>query len=362
MEGLLDNGTGISPWIVTPVFLVIWVAVLMGVKKLAFSRIHVFAARTTSQVDDVLVNAISLPATILIFASGLFLVERMLTLDSTVDKVVQMAFGITGLLAAVLFFDKLIRELIRYYSTRLEFLKASRGILVGLSRAVIISIAVVIFLDSVGVSITPLVASLGIGSLAVALALQNTLANFFAGMQVLADKPVTIGDFVKLETGEEGCVVKIGWRSTRIRLLNNNLVIVPNIKLIDGVITNYSLPDKEVSIVVPVGVHYRSDLQRVEAVVTEVARDVMRSVQGGVPEFEPLVRFSAFAEFSVNFNVIMKCREFTDSYGIKHEFVKRLHRRFREEGIVIPFPIRTLEVGKETLAAVRGGGDDRVGG
>jgi len=279
-----------------------------------------------------------------------------------VDKVVQLAFGITGLLAAVLFFDKLIRELIRYYSTRFEFLKTSRGILVGLSRAVVISIAVVIFLDSVGVSITPLIASLGIGSLAVALALQSTLANFFAGMQVLADKPVTVGDFVKLETGEEGCVTKIGWRSTRLKLLNNNLVVVPNIKLVDGVITNYSLPDREVSIVVPVGVHYRSDLERVEAVVIEVAGDVMRSVRGGVPEFEPLVRFSAFADFSVNFNVIVKCREFTDSYGIKHELIKRLHRRFREEGIVIPFPIRTVEVGKETLAAVRDRRTDPAGG
>jgi len=200
MENLLGNVKGVSLWILTPAFLLLWVAVLMGVKKLAFSRIRAFAARTTSQIDDVLVSAISLPATILILASGLFIVERILPLDPNVDKGFQIALGATGLLAAVLFFDKLIRELIRYYSSRFEFLETSRGILVGLSRAVIVSIAVVIFLDSIGVSITPLVASLGIGSLAVALALRDTLANFFAGLQVLADKPVTLGDFVKLET------------------------------------------------------------------------------------------------------------------------------------------------------------------
>lgn len=361
MDNLLDNASGVPLWIVIPVFLALWVVALMGVKKLAFARIRAFAARTTSEIDDVLVKAISLPATILIFASGLFLVERILPLDPNWDKGVQVAFGVAGLLAAVLFFDRLIRELIRYYSSRFEFLEASRGILVGLSRAVIISIAIVIFLDSMGVSITPLVASLGIGSLAVALALRDTLANFFAGLQVLADKPVAMGDFVKLETGEEGYVTKIGWRSTRVRLLNDNLVIVPNIKLTDGVITNYSLPDKEVSIVVQVGVHYRSDLERVEAVVSEVAREVMRSVEGGMPEFEPFVRFHTFADSSVNFSVILRGREFVDSYRIKHEFIKLLHSRFRQEGIVIPFPIRTLEVGKETLAAVRERGEGAGG-
>jgi small-conductance mechanosensitive channel len=138
-------------------------------------------------------------------------------------------------------------------------------------------------------------------------------------------------------------------------------VIVPNIKLIDGVITNYSLPDREVSIVVQVGVHYRSDLEKVERVVSEVAKEVMRSVNGGLPQFEPFVRYHTFADSSVNFSVIVRGREFVDSFGIKHEFIKRLHRRFREEGIVIPFPIRTLEVGKETLAAVRDREGEREG-
>jgi small-conductance mechanosensitive channel len=182
MESLLENARGVSLWIVTPVFLALWIVVLTGVRKFAFSRIHAFAARTTSEIDDVLVNSISLPATILILASGLLLVERILPLDANADKGFQIAFGITGLLVAVLFFDRLIRELIRHYSSRFEFLETSRGILVGLARAVIISVAIVIFLDSMGVSITPLVASLGIGSLAVALALRDTLANFFAGL------------------------------------------------------------------------------------------------------------------------------------------------------------------------------------
>lgn len=354
MERLLSDLGGISPWILGPIVFAIWVAALLGVKRFAFSRIHAFARKTSSEIDDVLIHSISLPATILILGGGVVILTRIFPLSEAVDHGFKLAFGIACLLAGILFFDKLVRELIHYYSGRFEFLLTSRGILVGLSRALIIGIAAIIFLDSIGVSITPLLASLGIGSLAVALALQGTLANFFAGIQVLADKPVVVGNFVKLDSGEEGYVTKIGWRSTQIRMLSNNLVVVPNSRLIDSVITNYSLPEQELSVLVQVGVHYDSDLARVEKVVCEVGKEIMQSVKGGIPESDPFIRYHTFGDSSINFTVILRAREFVDNYVIKHEFIKRLHERFNEEGIVIPFPIRTLDVSKETAALISG--------
>ena len=125
-------------------------------------------------------------------------------------------------------------------------------------------------------------------------------------------------------------------------MLPNNMVVVPNSKIVQSNITNYCLPDKELAVLVQVGVHYDSDLAKVESVTCEVARDVLRTVPGGVPGFEPFIRFHTFNQSSIDFTVILRGREFVDNFLIKHEFIKRLQARYKKEGITIPFPIRTI--------------------
>jgi small-conductance mechanosensitive channel len=203
-------------------------------------------------------------------------------------------------------------------------------------------LGLLVVLNGLGLSITPMLTALGIGGLAVALALQEPLANFFAGLFITLAGQIRIGDYVKLDSGQEGYVVDFSWRSTRLRMLANNLVIVPNAKLAQAVVVNYHLPSQDLAVLVEVGVDYGSDLQHVERVVTEVGREIMVQVTGGVPVFEPFVRYHTFADSSINFTVILRGREFVDQYLIKHEFIKRLQARFEQEGISIPFPIRTL--------------------
>ena len=171
----------------------------------------------------------------------------------------------------------------------------------------------------------------------------------FAGVQVVIDKPIQVGHFVRLESGQEGFVTKVGLRSTWIRMLPNNMLVVPNAKLISGQIINYYLPEPEMSTRVQVGVHYDSDLEHVERVTIEVARQIMSEIENGVPEFEPFIRYHTFGDSSINFTVILRTREVVGRYLIQHEFVKRLHQRYNEEGISIPFPIRTLDVNREDL-------------
>lgn len=206
----------------------------------------------------------------------------------------------------------------------------------------IATIGLLIALNGIGVSITPMLTALGVGGLAVALALQEPLANFFAGLFITLAGQIRLGDYVKLDSGQEGYVADFSWRSTRLRMLANNLVVVPNAKLAQAVVINHHLPSAELAVLVELGVDYSSDLSHVERVVVEVARRVMREVPGGVPEFEPFVRFHTFGESSVDFTVILRASEYVAQYLIKHEFVKRLHERFDAEGIVIPFPIRTV--------------------
>ena len=147
---------------------------------------------------------------------------------------------------------------------------------------------------------------------------------------------------MQLESGEEGYLTDITWRNTTIRALPNNRIIVPNSKLASAIITNFHLPEKEMAVLVQVGVSYDSDLEKVEKVTMDVGKEIMKEVAGGVAEFEPFVRYHTFADFSIRFTVMLRAKEFVDQYLIKHEFVKRLHQRYRDEGITIPFPIRTI--------------------
>lgn len=208
--------------------------------------------------------------------------------------------------------------------------------------ALIAVLGLLVILNGLGLSITPMLTALGVGGLAVALALQEPLANFFAGLFITLAGQVRLGDYVKLDSGQEGYVVDFSWRSTRLRMLANNLILVPNARLAQAIVVNHDLPSQDLAVLVEVGVDYDSDLGRVERVVVEVGREVMTQVPGGVPEFEPFIRYHTFGESSIDFTVILRAREFVDQYLIKHEFVKRLHARFADEGIVIPFPIRTI--------------------
>jgi small-conductance mechanosensitive channel len=207
-------------------------------------------------------------------------------------------------------------------------------------RTVILSFVFLIILDRLKITITPFLASLGIGGLVVALALQDTLSNFFSGIYLYFDKPIQIGDYIKLESGEEGYVTHVGWHSTRMRMLSNNAVILSNTKLSRSRIVNFYLPERETAVLVNLGVSYNSDLEHVERVTIEVARQVLQNTEGGVKEFEPLIRYSAFGEFGINFAVVLRAKEYADQYLIIHEFIKRLQPRYQAEGIEIPSPVR----------------------
>lgn len=159
---------------------------------------------------------------------------------------------------------------------------------------------------------------------------------------MIASGQVKPGHYLKLSSGEEGYVTDITWRYTTIRALPNNTIIVPNSKLASAIVTNYNIPDEEISTSVEVGVGYGSDLDKVERVTIEVAREVMKEVKGGVPEFEPVVRYGKFGDSSINFNVVLRSKEFADQNAVKHELIKKLHKRYSAEGIEIPYPVRTI--------------------
>jgi small-conductance mechanosensitive channel len=218
----------------------------------------------------------------------------------------------------------------------------SATIFVSITKVIVWTLGTLVLLNSLGVAITPLLTALGVGGLAVALALQDTLTNLFAGVHILTSRKVQPGDFIQLDNGMQGFVVDTNWRNTTIRQLPNNIIVVPNATVASSIVTNYHLPQQEMSVTVQVGVGYDSDLEHVERVTCEVGREVMKEVEGAVPAHEPTVRFHTFGDSGVNFNVGLRTSEVTAQYLVVHEFIKRLHSRYRKEGIDIPAQVQTI--------------------
>ena len=222
------------------------------------------------------------------------------------------------------------------------FLIPATSIIINITRITIFIIVGIIVLQTLGISVTPILTALGVGSLAVALALQDTLSNLFSGIQIAASKQIKKNDYIKLDSGEEGYVEDISWKNTSIRMLSNNLIIIPNSKLSSIILTNYNLPDLEMAVLVEIGVSYDSDLKKVEEVTIQAAREILEKTEGGVKTFDPFIRYHSFNDSSIGFTVILRAQQFVNQYLIKHEFIKSLHTKYMEHDIEIPFPIRSL--------------------
>ncbi len=211
-----------------------------------------------------------------------------------------------------------------------------------------------IILDTLGISISPLLGGLGITGLAVALALQPTLSNFFSGAYVLSEGMISVGDYIELQGGPAGYVVNIGWRSTRIRTWLNNYVLIPNSKMSDTILTNYSGPDPKINTIVTCGVSYDSDLEEVNRIALEVAHDVINSSNFAVKTEAPWFGYDKFGDSNVEFWIYLQARDRIGSFMLTSDLIKSLHARFAEEAIEINYPVRKIISGDLDLANLEG--------
>jgi len=217
--------------------------------------------------------------------------------------------------------------------------------------AMIYVVGLTVILGQFGVEIGALIAVLGVGSLAVALALQDTLGNFFAGVHLLADRPVRPGDYIKVDgTDIIGTIEEIGWRSTRIRTWDNNIVYVPNSKMSSSILVNYFNPNEEMGYAMSFGVSYEDDPEEVIKALWEALKRTAKKTNKIVEPESSTVRADEFGDSAVNYKVIVKIPIYGDRFGVKGEMVKQIFYVFKERGISIPYPTRSLymhEAGKE---------------
>ncbi|MET8696081.1 mechanosensitive ion channel family protein [Streptomyces bauhiniae] len=300
------------------------------------------AKRTRWSGDDVIVDALRSVVPWAAIAGGIAVGAAVLPLTRTVQHHVNQSLQVWLIFVVTLSAARVIAGLVQSVTQSRSGVAGSATIFVNITRVLVLAIGFLVVLQTLGISIAPLLTALGVGGLAVALALQDTLANLFAGIHILASKTVQPGDYIRLSSGEEGYVVDINWRQTTVRQLSNNLVVIPNGQLAKTNMTNFTRPEQELTVLVQAGVSYDSDLEQVERVTAEVVNEVMTEITGAVPEHEAAIRFHTFGDSRIGFTIILGVGEFSDQFRIKHEFIKRLHRRYREEGIRIPAPTRTV--------------------
>jgi len=203
----------------------------------------------------------------------------------------------------------------------------------------IILLGLALILNQIGIKLTPIWAALGLGSLPVALALKDTLANFFAGVNIIVSRQIIRGDYIKIDsTGYEGTVIEINWRTTLIKEKSDAVVSVPNSKLLSSVITSFHLNKSGVTALIKCGVAYDSNLEHVEKTAVRAVQEIVDKYDESVKTFVPRVYFTEFGDFTINFNVIFKVKSMYKKCFLQSEAFKNLYKKFGEEGIEIPYP------------------------
>jgi len=326
----------VSPAAIILAFLVLGIVFEKSVLK----KLKEITERTTWEGDDLIVDSLENVSTLWFLLGGIYLAIPTIPLPGSLITVIHKVLIATFLGSATLIVSQLAIDFIQLYTNRRDSSATLTSLFEYLTKIAIFTLGGLIIIQAIGIPITPLLTAFGVGGVSLGLAFKDTLANLLSGINIILSKKIRPGDYLQLKSGEEGYVVDVELKYTVIRQIEGNMVVIPNSYILAYSFTNYNLPEKQMLVPVQVGISYESDLEKVEAVTLEVAKEVMEQVKGGVPEYEPFMRYNEFDYFSINLTVYLAVLDYYDQLIVKHEFIKRLHKRYRLEGIKIPFPIK----------------------
>ncbi len=328
VEGtFIDYGTGIG-------FGLGVTLVLLLVRRALLAWLRGRAVRTSSEYENLVIESLATPTFLVSMAVGLAVAVEAAPLSVRLAAWGNSVVAVLVIFAITLGIAEAANRILRLLGARAQIATVTTGLGAGAVRAVVFALGGLMILSALGIAITPLVAALGIGGLAVGLALQDTLSNLFGGIHLLVDKPLRVGDYVRLETGQEGIVLDIGWRTTRIRMPSNTLAVVPNAKLAQSILLNYSSGGQQFSLHVPVSVGPSADPEVVEKILVEEAKRAAEVIPGLLFDPPPQVRFLLGAgDPSLSLTLILPARVSVDQPQAQHELRRRILRRLRRDGI-----------------------------
>jgi len=339
---LIQSNQLMNTWFIPAIIVFIGIVLGMIFKQVIHTRLKKAALTSEWEGDDIILHAVESQIVLWFFWASLSLALRDVEIAEPFGLYVSN-FLIIILMASITHAaSKLIVGLLDIWSKKQGGGFPSTTMFTNFVWITVYSIGLLVILDALDISIAPMLTALGIGGLAVSLALKDTLTDVFAGLHILLSKKVQPGDFVSLDSGEMGYIQNITWRNTKMLERTNNIIHIPNTKLSNAIIKNYDSGDPSFSVKIPVGVGYDSDLDVVERVVMEVANDLHQNMDEMNKQSTPSFKFRGFGQSSIDFMVYFRGNKYGDQNPIIHAFVKKLHKRFNEEGIEIPFPMRTV--------------------
>ena len=310
------------------------VACALLVATLLQRALAVWAARRGIAPEDAALPLVQRYLVPVLLVGALHLALSALSLPHNLRTAVARLLSVTTLGLTLYLLSHVILALIARTTRRTDPGRRAAPLLLTMARVTLLVVSLAVLLDNLGVRVTALITTLGVGSLAVALALQDTLSNFFAGIYLQADRPFRVGDYVRLDAGGEGRVSAIGWRSTRLRTVENNTVVVPNERLLKTIITNFDLPDSQTALQLRVTVPYGSDVEGVEHLLLEAARRAEPDVAGLLPAPPPSVLLiPGFDEQGLMFTLTVWLREVGDQERAQNAIRRHIVDLSRAQGI-----------------------------
>lgn len=309
-----------------------------ALQALAGPALRALARKTGSRAAHATILGLrGMPAWWLGVASGLLRL-RAAPLPPAADAFFSRLLLVTGGVTLTIAATRIAVGLVREYAVSEDGPLPSTSIFVNITRITVLALGALLVLNALGISIAPMITALGVGGLAVALALQDTLSNLFAGLQLLASKQVRPGDHLTLDSGQEGVVQDVTWRYATLLAQGGNLIVVPNAKLAQAIVTNHALPEQPMAVPVELTVAYGSDLDLVERVVSDVAARTVAELAPSLEDYEPVVRFRALLDSGVGVTAILRAPTYGEQFAVRSEFIKRLLPALAEQGIVVPYP------------------------
>ncbi len=301
---------------------------------------------TSTELDDRILKRITPSISLFLTFLGIYLAFRTLPLNEKLFRLLSGSLFITNVIIVCILLYRILHEALDWYSERQQEFEGTAvprqmsPIIEKIAMLFIIGGALMVVLKHFNYDILSLVTALGIGSLAIGMAAKDSLAHVISGFTLMLDRPFRIGDRIQLASGQVGDVQDIGLRSTKIKTLDNQLLIIPNSDLCNTLLTNQAFPDQRIKGRINVGVSYGSDAAQVKALLVAIALEVEDVLKDPAPE----AFFASFGDSALNMSVFFWVEEYGRLFATTDKINTLILERFRENGIEIPFPVRTIQM------------------
>lgn len=331
------------------IYLVIWFVIIKIGVFIVEKIVLKLTVKTKPNLDDLIIEKSSKPATFIALIIGFKIALDKLTLSDNLSGILDNVFFSLIFLASIyvayvifnLSFERVWKKAAKKANVK------PNEALIQLTRVtlqvVLIIFAIIYLLSHWGIEIAPLLAGIGIGGIAIAFAMQSSLANVFGGISVILDKTIRVGDWIKLEDGTVGIILNIGLRSTKMKTFDNEILFIPNSTISNTKVQNIALPDPKARVVIPFGVAYGSDIEKVKKVVLKEIEKVGHFIN----DPEPSVKFLEMGDSSLNFKAYFYVDTFENRFGAIDEANTRIYNVLNKAKIEIPFPQMDVHLKKK---------------